>query len=137
MYNTRTFISKEFKFEAAHSLPFHKGACFNKHGHSYHGKVTVSAKHLVNGMVMDYGDLKKLIQQTILIIADHKDLNTVFEDKDYYTTAENLCRFFFEMVENELKVTDKELRLECLSLKETGNSECVVYNECSSFCTNT
>lgn len=133
MYNTRTFISRKFKFEAAHSLPFHKGKCFYKHGHCFRGEVMISSENLINGMVMDYNDLKEVIKKAILNVADHQDLNTIFTDETYYTTAENLCRFFFGRVKEELFLTNPEIKLEYVSLKETDNSTSIVYNENSSY----
>ncbi len=58
-------ITKHFNFEAAHALYGYDGKCKNIHGHSYQLFVTVIGKpikdseHIKNGMVMDFGDLKK------------------------------------------------------------------------------
>jgi len=58
-------VTKEIRFEAAHRLRFHKGACRNIHGHSYLLRVTVSAmpksKHPDPNMVIDFGVLKKVM----------------------------------------------------------------------------
>lgn len=59
-------ICKEFKFEASHVLPYHKGLCSNLHGHSW--KLTVYVRGPVDeetGMVVDYGDIKSSIQPII------------------------------------------------------------------------
>ena len=54
-------ISKEFKFEAAHRLSLHGGACANIHGHSYRVVVEISGElnteGPASGMVMDFGCL--------------------------------------------------------------------------------
>ncbi len=59
-------ITKEFHFEMAHTLLGYDGPCRNIHGHSYELKVTLlgvpidDPKNPKLGMVMDFGDLKKL-----------------------------------------------------------------------------
>ena len=70
-------ITKEFKFETAHSLPGYDGLCKNIHGHSYELLVTVAGypieekKHPKRGMVMDFGDLKKIVRKVIVEPFDH------------------------------------------------------------------
>jgi len=70
-------ITKEFKFEMAHALPGYDGLCKNIHGHSYEMLVTVAGQPIsdVNnpkyGMVMDFGDLKKIVRKIIVEVFDH------------------------------------------------------------------
>ena len=70
-------ISRKFCFEAAHALLNYDGACRFIHGHSYKlevsllGPVRQQTGHPKEGMVMDFGDLKKLVQQTIIEPWDH------------------------------------------------------------------
>lgn len=70
-------ITKEFKFEMAHALIGYDGPCQNIHGHSYELKVTVSGNPIVDesnpklGMVMDFGDLKKIVRDAIVDVFDH------------------------------------------------------------------
>ena len=70
-------ITKEFKFEMAHALKDYDGPCRNIHGHSYEMKVTVSGTPVDDknnpklGMVMDFGDLKKIVRETIIEVFDH------------------------------------------------------------------
>ncbi|HQQ12325.1 MAG TPA: 6-carboxytetrahydropterin synthase, partial [Bacteroidales bacterium] len=60
-------ITKEFKFEMAHALLGYDGPCRNVHGHSYELIVTVIGEpiaetgHVKLGMVMDFGDLKRIV----------------------------------------------------------------------------
>lgn len=89
-------ITKEFKFEMAHALKNYDGLCRNIHGHSYELKVTVSGTPLEDenspklGMVMDFGDLKKIVRDTIVDVFDHA---LVLYDK------------YPESLSNELKAT--------------------------------
>ncbi len=39
-------IYKEFRFEAAHRLPYHQGKCCRLHGHSWVGRVYITRDHL-------------------------------------------------------------------------------------------
>ena len=68
----KVFISRDFSFEASHRLPNYDGPCRNMHGHRYEGIVVVSGAVNETGMVMDYVDLKKVIQREILDPYDHK-----------------------------------------------------------------
>lgn len=92
-------ITKRFSFEAAHHLPGHRGQCARPHGHSYRLEVTLrgpikdapgASDH---GMVMDFGDLSKLVREVVLVRLDHHDLNQV---TGVYTTAENLAHWIWE-----------------------------------------
>ena len=70
-------ITKEFKFEMAHALLGYDGLCKNIHGHSYELLVTVAGYPVTDknspklGMVMDFGDLKKIVRKTIIDKFDH------------------------------------------------------------------
>ncbi|CAG0907961.1 unnamed protein product, partial [Cyprideis torosa] len=73
----RIRITKHFDFETAHALYGYDGKCKNIHGHSYHLHVTVigtpieDPDHPKNGMVMDFGDLKKIVKEEIVVKFDH------------------------------------------------------------------
>lgn len=70
-------VTKEFRFEAAHALKGYDGPCRNVHGHSYELSVTVTGTPITDhhsaklGMVMDFGDLKKIIKKQIIDPFDH------------------------------------------------------------------
>ena len=73
----RIRVTKEFRFEAAHALKGYDGPCRNVHGHSYELSVTVigipvsDTRSAKLGMVMDFGDLKKIIKKQIVDPFDH------------------------------------------------------------------
>ena len=67
-------ISKTFFFDAAHRLPFHKGKCFNLHGHRYEITIQIIGAPDDNGIVVDYGDIKKTIGAWIDENLDHATL---------------------------------------------------------------
>jgi 6-pyruvoyltetrahydropterin/6-carboxytetrahydropterin synthase len=70
-------VTKEFRFEAAHALKGYDGPCRNVHGHSYQLSVTIIGTPISDrtsaklGMVMDFGDLKKIIKKQIVDPYDH------------------------------------------------------------------
>lgn len=73
----RIRITKEFGFEMAHALWNYDGACRNIHGHSYRLFVTLSGEpiqdpgHPKFGMVMDFGDIKKMVKEPVVDFLDH------------------------------------------------------------------
>jgi len=70
-------ITKQFNFETGHALYGYDGKCKNIHGHSYKLSVTVIGKpitdtsHVKLGMVIDFGDLKTIVQEEIVDQFDH------------------------------------------------------------------
>ena len=75
--NKKVRVTKQFKFETGHALYGYDGLCKNVHGHSYKldvtiiGKPIVDIKHVKNGMVIDFGDLKTIVNQEIIEPFDH------------------------------------------------------------------
>lgn len=83
------FIGKEFKFDAAHSLPKYKGKCNQLHGHTW--TVTVEVEGDVDpdsGMVLDLNALSTIIHACIDIF-DHQNLNQYFDNP----TCENITEY--------------------------------------------
>lgn len=65
----------EFSFDAAHRIMGHGGKCAWLHGHTYRLGVTVQAETLNRlGMVMDFDDLKALVEKRVLSRWDHATL---------------------------------------------------------------
>jgi 6-pyruvoyltetrahydropterin/6-carboxytetrahydropterin synthase len=105
-----TTISKEFKWEMGHRLPTHAGLCKNLHGHSYEAHVILTGEPDASGMVMDYFDLKTMVQPLIdkldhCFLLDSSDtvMESFFNDHpmkivrvDFPTTAENISRYLLE-----------------------------------------
>ena len=93
-------ITKQFKFEAAHSLPKYEGKCKNLHGHSYVLEVSVSGPVHTDGsqegMVMDFTDISKIVDSEIITQWDHQFLNDILP---FSTTAEHLAQECFVRLE--------------------------------------
>lgn len=100
----RALLTKTFRFEAAHSLPGHKGKCARLHGHSYKVEISVlgSIKQAPgasdDGMVMDFDDLTHFVQLAVLERLDHQNLNDVTGIR---TTAENLAHWIWNALLQE------------------------------------
>lgn len=73
----RVRVTKRFHFEMAHALRCHDGLCANIHGHSYVLDVTLSgsprreADHPKDGMVIDFAELKQLVNKVVINELDH------------------------------------------------------------------
>jgi 6-pyruvoyltetrahydropterin/6-carboxytetrahydropterin synthase len=105
-----TRIAKDFRWEMAHRLPKHTGGCQNVHGHSYRLWIELVGEPDEQGMVLDYFDLKKMVDPLVAeidhaFLCDRSDtliasflessgLKAVYVD--FPTTAENLAKWFFE-----------------------------------------
>jgi len=133
-------ITKEFKFEMAHALKGYDGLCRNIHGHSYELLVTIAGKPVTDtnsvklGMVMDFGDLKKIVRKSIIDEFDHAlvlsraSANDFAPDVemfgrtilvDYQPTSENMLIDFVSRLKNQLPAN---VKLHHLLLRETVTS---------------
>jgi len=99
MNNDKVRVTKQFDFEMAHALWDYDGLCKNLHGHSYKLFVTVVGKPIEDksstklGMVIDFGDLKKIVKTTIVDVFDHSVvLNKNAPTKDFIHTEQMFDR---------------------------------------------
>lgn len=134
-------ITKQFNFEMAHALQNYDGPCKNIHGHSYELLVTVLGTPVndptnpKNGMLIDFGDLKRLTLTNIVNKLDHalilnstmpKELTDMLRAHfanivlvDYQPTSENMLIDFAKTLQSVLPTT---VKLHSLRLRETGSS---------------
>ena len=73
-------MTRTFRFEAAHQLPWHGGRCRNLHGHSYRLDVTVSGPLGPNGIVLDFADLQAVVEREVVARYDHRYLNDLMDN---------------------------------------------------------
>jgi len=135
-------ITKQFSFETGHALYGYDGKCKNVHGHSYRLDVTVIGKPIEDnsnvkfGMVIDFGDLKKIVKSEIVDVFDHA---TVFNKNtphlelakelqerghnvilaDYQPTSEMMVIDFAKKIKKHLP---SNIQLYSLKLQETATS---------------
>lgn len=134
-------VTKEFNFEMAHALWGYDGLCKNLHGHSYKLYVTVIGEPIADvndkklGMVIDFGDLKRIVKPMIVDVLDHAvalNKNAPHESfvhakpmfdrihlLDYQPTCENMVIDFANRIKKELP---KGVDLHSIKLYETATS---------------
>lgn len=142
-------ITKQFSFETGHALYGYDGKCKNVHGHSYKLFVTVigtpitDTDHVKLGMVIDFGDLKKMVKKEIVDKFDHAtvfnkntphvELASELESRghevilvDYQPTSENMVIDFAKKI---VKNLPDHINLHSLKLQETDSSYAEWYAE--------
>ncbi|WP_370175861.1 6-pyruvoyl trahydropterin synthase family protein [Leeuwenhoekiella palythoae] len=135
-------ITKQFSFETGHALYGYDGKCRNVHGHSYKLSVTVIGTPISDnnnvkfGMVIDFGDLKKIAKSEIVDVFDHAtvfnkntphvELAKELSDRghnvllvDYQPTSEMMVIDFAEKIKKHLP---ENITLFSLKLQETDTS---------------
>ncbi len=135
-------ITKQFTFETGHALYGYDGKCKNVHGHSYKLGVTVigtpiaDTSHVKHGMVIDFGDLKKIVKEEIVDVFDHAtvfnkntphvELAKELKDRghdvilvEYQPTSEEMVIDFAAKIKARLP---KAIKLHSLRLQETETS---------------
>ena len=119
-------VTKIMEFEAAHCLEGHKGKCKNLHGHSYKLEITVGSSHndhMVNSMVIDFGDLKEMMKEMVDKYFDHCYINDWF---DGLPTAEKMVLWIKDYIQSRLLPRNK---LVSVKLWETSTSYAEWRNE--------
>ena len=95
----RMRLDVEFYFVAAHRLPRYEGPCFRMHGHNYRFFVALEGEvDPRTGMIADFGEVKRIVQEQVLVRVDHRTLNDLLDNP----TAENIARWIWEALEPHL-----------------------------------
>lgn len=134
-------VTKIFDFETAHALWGYDGKCANIHGHSY--KLTVSITGAIiednaavkNGMIIDFSDLKKIVNKSVVDEFDHVLLVNGNTPHAKYAEVESgfskiiLCNYqptcenmLVDMVGRILANLPSEIELKHCKLQETDTS---------------
>ena len=147
--NKKIRITKQFKFETGHALYGYDGLCKNVHGHSYKLDVTIigtpitDPKDVKNGMVIDFVDLKDIVNQEIVNPFDHATVLNIstphIEIADemekrghkilrvnYQPTSEMMVLEFVKKLQAKLP---DQLKLYSLKLRETSTAFAEWYAE--------
>lgn len=132
-------ITKEFEFEGAHALAKYDGKCRAIHGHSYKLFVTVKGDPSTDaespkvGMLIDFSELKSIVNRYIIDLYDHalllatnapvsKELQSSYDNViilDFQPTCENLVVHFADILKQHLPGT---IKLFAIRLYETSSS---------------
>jgi len=136
-------ITKKIEIDMGHRVPGHKNKCKNFHGHRWIFEVGVDDKIITTpgapdeGMVIDFGELKKIMMKYIDEVYDHGfmmyDRDEYADDFEKYQsngqkiifvsfvpTSENISKHIFEILYRQLKAVD--ICLHHVKVWETPNS---------------
>ena len=132
-------ITKQFRYEGAHALYNYDGKCKYIHGHSYILYVTVKGSPIndpdscKNGMMMDFKDLKSIVNEAVIEKCDHAlvlrndaplsaELAEEYKNVilvDFQPTCENMISYFASVIKERLP---EHVSLYSLKLHETDSS---------------
>lgn len=148
-------VTKEYSWAMAHMLAEHPGLCKNIHGHNYKMEVTISKIDIehegyadgensfkITGMVMDFKDLKKIVQEKLVDKLDHAFMYNQFSTDDvelevasilenhgkktykvnYRPTAENMAKDFYKILDMHMPIGTNVTRIK---IYETDTSYAV------------
>ena len=142
-----TSIRRWVETDTGHRVPNHKSKCKHIHGHRYRweaeleGDVVTEKGVSDEGMLMDFSDLSRILEENIHDVIDHAFV--VFEgDEDaraalsmmgeahktlvvpFVPTAENLARWAFEQIDPHIKSSyGNSLRLSLIHISEPTRQE--------------
>ena len=106
-------VTKKFDFCYGHHLPGHKGKCKFQHGHNSVLEVELISTNITSqlcdydGMIIDFGDMKRLVNKTVIDKLDHQYLNDLIETP----TAENLVKWVVQELENVFGYSLQRVRI--------------------------
>lgn len=135
-------ITKHLTFDSAHYLlnpaysrkdnikMFHKCCLYKEdgseepHGHTYHIEVTVKGTISERtGFVIDFKDLKKILEKGVLERMDHRLLNDIPYFKNRMATVENILHYVWDEISGQIHhLRPGKAWLERIRMWETPNS---------------
>jgi len=141
-----TSIRRWVETDTGHRIPNHRSKCRNLHGHRYRweaeleGEVVTREGASEEGMLIDVGDVSKILEEHIHNVVDHAFI--VYEGDaeamqalsamgdshktlvvPFVPTAENLAKWAFSIVEHHINTTyGNELCLSAFHVRETPKS---------------
>jgi 6-pyruvoyltetrahydropterin/6-carboxytetrahydropterin synthase len=125
-------LTRTYRFSASHRLHSEQlsaeanrevyGKCNNLYGHGHDYVLRVSVSGAVDdetGRVASPGELDRYVQQRVIGVFDHKDMNTDVTGFEGVPTTENLARNIARRLENGWETAFAGLRLDRVWLRET------------------
>lgn len=135
-------ITRRIEFDAGHRVPGHRtpdgerpGPCSSPHGHRYRLEVTVNGDVPADGMVLDFGIVKRVLMDEVHAHLDHAMLvwaldetlrAAISTDASWKVavlpdppTAENLAGYIARVIDGPL--ADHGVELRHIRLYETPN----------------
>ena len=124
------YYSEKFEFAAMHKLWNDKfsdeknlevfGKCANKAGHGHNYIIEVTVKTPRNGD-FGYGEFEKIVDDNLISLIDHKNLNTDIAGFNENPTVENIAVFAWG------KLAGKVAGLFSVTVWETDKTSCTYY----------
>ena len=93
------FISKDFKFDAAHNLVHYHGKCEKLHGHTYRLRVVLEGHPDSEGMIIDFIELKQIVKDKVISRLDHAYINDIIPQP----SAENIAVWIWREIAESVK----------------------------------
>ena len=139
-------IRRWVETDTGHRIPNHKSKCRNLHGHRYRWEVELEGEVVTQegaseeGMLIDFGDVSKILEEKIHDVVDHafivyigdtetrQAISVMGEDHktlvvEFVPTAENLAKWAFSIVEPDIKTAyGNVLKLVAFHVRETPKS---------------
>ncbi|PIZ77617.1 6-carboxytetrahydropterin synthase QueD [Candidatus Peregrinibacteria bacterium CG_4_10_14_0_2_um_filter_41_8] len=118
----KSYVTKEFTFDAAHYLTNYYGKCEKLHGHTYKLHITIEGEIGTNGLILDFVILKKIVKDHVLVKLDHTNINDLLPNP----SCELIAKWIWEQLEPLPTLLKEELNNPNLSqeiqkyLTETG-----------------
>ncbi len=136
-------ITKSIEIDMGHRVPNHKSKCKNLHGHRYRIEVGVDGEVISEkgsskeGMVIDFGDLKEIMLDSINKVFDHSlivygedEFKILFEELrkrgqkinfvPFIPTAENIAKHFYDIMKESLEKVS--IKIKFVKVFETPTS---------------
>ena len=110
-------VTKEFTFDSCHQLKCYNGPCSRLHGHTYKLQVTVKGKLNKIGIVIDFKELKQVVEERVIKDLDHYNLNEFFK---FNPTAENMVIWIYDAL--KVYCLANNIKLVAIKLWETPTS---------------
>jgi 6-pyruvoyltetrahydropterin/6-carboxytetrahydropterin synthase len=98
-------VGRTFYFDASHHLPHYKGKCERFHGHTYRLDVEVEGEVGKDGMVLDFSELGKIVEENVIEKLDHMNLNDVLKNP----SAENIVEWIWNKLEGKFNLASVRL----------------------------
>jgi 6-pyruvoyltetrahydropterin/6-carboxytetrahydropterin synthase len=117
------FLKKDFSFDAAHRLEEYHGKCEALHGHTYRFRVTLKGTPDGESMVMDFVQLKELVNELVVSRLDHSLLNDTIPQP----TAENIALWIWRQIESAVR--KENCALYSVQVWETSTSSVLIHRE--------
>ena len=145
-------ITKNIEWDMGHRVTNHESKCRNLHGHRYKVEICLEGNLIdlkndsSEGMVIDFGHVKKIANKYIFDRLDHrfmvwkKDkllMNFFIKHKElkhvsvpFVPTAENIAEWIFSLLDSRFKDTyHTQLKLYSITLWETPTSTAICTRE--------